>query len=90
MKVNVSKEVLETLKGALEDEGKNAVRFEITGFGWGGPTFGIVLDEQNERDSAYEIDGVKFVAEEDFAFLIEGLKLDVSGGKVIIKTDGCC
>ena len=33
MKVNVSKEVLETLKGALEDEGKNAVRFEITGFG---------------------------------------------------------
>lgn len=33
MKVNASKEVLETLKGALKNEGKDVVRFEITGFG---------------------------------------------------------
>lgn len=90
MKVNASKEVLETLKNSLKSEGKNAVRFEMTGFGWGGPTFGIVLDEQKEKDSVYETDGVKFAAEEDISFLIEGLELVVSGGKVIVKTDGCC
>ncbi|TDT63691.1 hypothetical protein EDD71_101118 [Fonticella tunisiensis] len=33
MKVNASKEVIETLKKALKNEGKDAVRFEIEGFG---------------------------------------------------------
>lgn len=90
MNVNTSREVLEALKDSLKKEGRNAVRFEITGFGWGGPTFNIVLDEQNEKDSVYEVDGVKFVAEKDFSFLIENLELVVSDGKVIVKADGCC
>lgn len=33
MRVNASNEVIEALKGALKNEGKNVVRFEITGFG---------------------------------------------------------
>jgi hypothetical protein len=33
MKVNASREVLEALRSSLKKEGKNAVRFEITGFG---------------------------------------------------------
>lgn len=90
MKVNASKEVLEALKDSLKDEGKNAVRFEIDGFGWGGPTFIIVLDEQKEKDSVYEVDGVKFVAEEEISFLINGLELVVIGGKVAVKASGCC
>lgn len=90
MKVNVSKEVLETLKDSLKSEGKNAVRFEIKGFGWSGPTFSIVLDEQKIKDSVYEVDGVKFVAEEEISFLIEGLELVVSDGIVDVKASGCC
>jgi hypothetical protein len=33
MKVNASKEVLENLRESLKNRGKDAVRFEIEGFG---------------------------------------------------------
>lgn len=33
MKVNTSGEVLEVLRDSLKNEGRDAVRFEITGFG---------------------------------------------------------
>ena len=33
MKVNAAKDVIEVLKKSLSDSGKDAVRFEIAGFG---------------------------------------------------------
>jgi HesB-like selenoprotein len=59
----------------LEKRNKDAVRLAIKGFGWGGPTFGVVLDEQNENDDALEVDGIKFVAEKDISFVFQGVKV---------------
>jgi hypothetical protein len=66
------------------------VRFDLAGFGWGGPTFDIVLDEQKDEDFILDIEGVKFVAENDFAGLIDGLEIIKIAGKYKINSTGCC
>lgn len=65
----------EALKSSLEKRNKDAVRLAITGFGWGGPTFGVVLDEQGNEDETATIDGIKFVAEKDIAFVFDNAKV---------------
>lgn len=90
MKVNVSKEVLETAKILLEDRGRAALRFDITGFSWAGPVFSIVLDEQRETDVVHEVDGVKFVIEDTFADLVKDVEVITHRGGFTIKQDRSC
>jgi Fe-S cluster assembly iron-binding protein IscA len=59
----------------LSKRNKSAVRLSIKGFGWGGPTFGVVLDEQTSEDDVQEVAGIKFVAEKDISFLFDGAKV---------------
>ena len=50
---------------AKQDRDDLVIRINISGFGWGGPSMGLVLDEQKENDYVEEIDDVTFVAGED-------------------------
>lgn len=43
----------------------NTVRIVISGMGWSGPSFGLVLDEQKENDNVTEINETKFLVEKD-------------------------
>jgi Fe-S cluster assembly iron-binding protein IscA len=78
------------MEAALKSQNKNAVRFELTGFGWSGPTFDIALDEQKNDDAVLEVEGVKFVAEKDFAHLIKNPEIIKVEGRFAIKDAGCC
>lgn len=71
----IENDAKEALRANLEKRNKNAVRLAIKGFGWGGPTFGVVLDEQTDNDDVQEIDGIKFVAEKDISFVFDGVKI---------------
>lgn len=75
MNVIIDDAAKEALKQNLEKRNKTAVRLSIKGFGWGGPTFGVVLDEQTENDDVIELDGIKFVAEKDISFAFDNVKL---------------
>lgn len=75
MNVIIDDTTKEALKQNLEKRNKDAVRLAIKGFGWGGPTFGVVLDEQTENDDIIEIDGIKIVAEKDISFVFDNVKL---------------
>lgn len=75
MHVTLEESTKEALKQNLEKRNKSAVRLSIKGFGWGGPNLGVVLDEQSENDEMVEIDGLKFVAEKDIAFVFDNVKL---------------
>lgn len=75
MNVIIDDATKEALKENLENRNKTAVRLTLKGFGWGGPTLGVVLDEQTENDEVIEIDGIKFVAENDIAFIFDNVKL---------------
>jgi Fe-S cluster assembly iron-binding protein IscA len=70
MKVTFDEKTKEALEKKLNEFGKSAVRFMIQGFGWGGPTLGVVLDEQKLEDTVEIVDGITFVVdkEEDYIF----------------------
>lgn len=75
MNVTIDESTKEALLDNLKKRNKDAVRLAIKGFGWGGPTFGVVLDEQHEDDDILEVDGVKFVAEKDISFVFDNIKV---------------
>ena len=78
MHISMNDETIQTLRSMLEEKGKSAVRLVIKGFGWAGPTFGVVLDEQKEDDDSIEVDGINVVAEKEFSFLFEDAKVILS------------
>lgn len=63
MKVKVADTAVSTLKDILadnQDRPKN-IRVYFAGVGWGGPSFGLALDEQNGDDLTYEVEGLNFI-----------------------------
>lgn len=90
MKVFASPDVIEDIKKSLQNRNKSAVRIGLEGFGWAGPTFAIALDEQKENDEVFEIDGVKFVADKEFSFLVNGFKIVKVGNGYEIEGNGGC
>lgn len=75
MKILASQEVLDLLKLDLEKTKNEVVRIKISGYGWGGPSLGVALDEQREDDVIYELNGVKFAASEDISYLLEDAEI---------------
>lgn len=90
MDVKLNKETAEKIKTILSENEKSALRFDIIAFGWGGPVFDIVLDEQKDSDEVVEIEGVKFVAEKDIKPFIRDIEITVTGGRPTIITHDCC
>jgi len=75
MNINIDASTKDALLSDLTKQKKNAVRLMVKGFGWAGPSFGVVLDEQTNNDNVTEVEGIKFVAENDIAFLFEDAKI---------------
>lgn len=69
MNVNITKRALEELNKimAKKDSIGKAVRLYMAGFGWGGPSIGIALDEQKDSDETVEVDNIKFIVEKDIS-----------------------
>lgn len=67
----------EKTKNALLNkiETNKSFRLMIKGFGWGGPTLGAVLDEQNEDDISENINGVKFIVNKDEEYIFDDCKI---------------
>ena len=66
---------MEKIKARLKSENKNAVRIVLKAYGWGGPQFDIVLDEQKVDDVVVEIDGVKFVAKRELEYFLNKIEI---------------
>ena len=65
MVIDVTDSAVAELKKVLETKNSTKpLRIYVAGYGWGGPTFGIALDEHKEGD-------IKTVVE-DLTFLLEG------------------
>lgn len=75
MNLSFDEATKEALSTSLKEKNKSAVRIVIEGFGWGGPSFGIVLDEQNNEDEVAVVDGIKIVADKEFSFLFDNVKI---------------
>ena len=79
------------LKAVLMQQEKKDlfIRIYIKGLGWGGPQFGLALEEsvQEERDSTKEVDEVPFVFEKRAAHYLNGKILDFTPQGFTIKDE---
>lgn len=65
MKVEVTEKAQQELKRILDSKkDKKPLRIYVAGHGWGGPSFGLALDELKEDDIKTEVDNFTFIIEE--------------------------
>lgn len=67
MNVNITEKAQEELKRILEKKSSNGkdVRIYVAGVGWGGPSFGIALDEQKENDDVTKIGEYNYLVDKE-------------------------
>ena len=72
---DASVELKKVLKAKNSDK---SLRIYIAGYGWGGPTFGIALDEQKEGDSMTVVDDLTFLMESELEEMFNAFTVDYS------------
>ena len=81
MKINVSKDTCDLLKSQLEKKLKKYVRLNMAGFGWGGPAFSIVLDEQiKDDDISIVVNDITFLVNSEFEDFLDDSTISHSKG----------
>lgn len=80
MKINITDSAKKMIEKTLEKENieKANIRIYIQGMGWGGPTFGIALDEQKENDYVEPKDSINYVVEKELLDRFGGFEIDYS------------
>lgn len=58
------------------EETDKLLRLYIAGYGWGGPSFGMALDEPKEDDIKIESEGFKFIVEDGLCDIYEKFFVD--------------
>ncbi len=79
MNIQITKKAIKELKSLVaskEESSKNKIRIYISGIGWGGPSFGIALDEHKKNDVTYSTEGLDFIAEDDIFKKYNQFKID--------------
>lgn len=65
MKIEVTQKAQEELKRVLESrKDSKPLRIYVASYGWGGPSFGLALDEPKEDDMTIEADNFTFILED--------------------------
>lgn len=81
MLVKVTDEAKVKLEEILgQDKSDKALRIYVAAFGWGGPSFGMALEEPKDDDLVVSTDGFKFIMEQDFQELYNKFTIDYSSG----------
>lgn len=65
MIIDVTPKASEELTKVIESKGTDKpLRIYVAGYGWGGPSFGIALDEQKDGDVEMSVGSFNFLIEE--------------------------
>lgn len=80
MLINITEKAQGELKKVLEskDTTGKSLRLYIAGFGWGGPSFGIALDEHKDNDLKDTIEGIDFIIDKELTDQYSEFKVDYS------------
>lgn len=74
MKLNITESAMKQ----LIDSGIKQMKVFISGFGWAGPTFGMVQGEPEDEDFIEEVNGVKFIIGKETSETVSILNIDYS------------
>ena len=80
MKIDVTQRAQDELKKILEKKNSDGkiLRLYIAGFGWGGPSFGLALDEQKENDVKHVVENLEFVVDTELTQQYNDFRIDYS------------
>jgi len=79
MVVDLTEKALEEIKKIVKSKGtEKALRIYIAGYGWGGPSFGLALDEHKDGDSKTKVDDLTFLLEEGLEENFDKFTIDFS------------
>lgn len=78
VKLNVTNTAIEQIKSIMEkkDAFDKKIRLYVSGYGWGGPSYGIALDEQHNEDKTQDIDGITFLVDENLVDQVDAFNVD--------------
>lgn len=78
MVFKVTEEAKKELINTLETRKNTAMNFRVfvRGIGWGGPVFGIALDEQKENDYTEDFGNGKLMVEKDLKDQFKTFEID--------------
>lgn len=89
MNISMSDQVHEDLKLELSKSSKTVARFVISGIGCKGPLFDIELSDEKDGDVTADVNGIKFVAEANFAVALKAPEIVKLGDKFMVKRSAC-
>ncbi|MDP4089590.1 MAG: hypothetical protein Q8930_10015 [Bacillota bacterium] len=90
MNIKADREVMDFLKVYLAEWPNKAVRFRLAEVCCGQADLEMIYDKVREDDICIEIEGIKFVASRQFAFLINNVELERTEIGVDIKKRYFC
>lgn len=78
MNIKLTELAQEELRKQLQSKDNRSLRLYVAGMGWGGPTFGIALDEQKDGDEVIKVDDFTFLLDEDMRANFDDFNIDYS------------
>lgn len=87
MKIQTNQETVEAIKKIVDQQADqpNNIRIYIAGMGWGGPSFGLTLDELSENDLVDNSNDVTFIMAKDIHEQIGDVLVELTGGGYLVK-----
>ena len=76
--VEVTKAATAQIAEYFKDKEVQPIRIFLNEGGWGGPSLAMALDEPGENDGEYDVDGYKYVVNNDFMDKAKPIKIDFS------------
>ena len=77
--LEITKSATDKIAELLRDREVSPIRIFLNSGGCGGPSLAMVLDEPNDTDDVFDIDGFKYIVDKEFMKEAESIKVDFSG-----------
>ena len=94
--LTITETASENFKQILAENPGKSLRVVFEGFGWGGPSLGLVLDELNNEEKTFEVNGIDLAIAEHVLPYTAGHKIDYiknahgQGFAIVPEQGGCC
>ena len=94
--LTITETAREQFEQLLQENPEKFLRVVFEGFGWGGPSLGLVLDELKDEKETVAVNGIDLMIAENVVSFTEGHEIDyikndyAQGFSIAPTTGGCC
>ena len=92
--MNITSNAKPIINEILDDNKGKFLRIYMAGVGWGGPRLGMALDEHQQTDKKYNLNGIEIIISQQDQKIINGFTIDYidnyNGKGLVINSSGSC